>query len=263
MNDLSCVRKKLWDINLKLSKRLWELPCVEDVPRPHASRLLIPQYRKKKSTERKLRLSEQEARFTCCALLEHSKIFHYSVETPTEERYSFTEGGRPMSAQTDLSLYIVDSGAYQKVVNIEFKAHQPPQKNIGKDIEKLVRENCSCRIVGNFYHLLEACNSGTLAKLGEKFRESFLDPLMEPEKFEAIWEEVVILFSICVRADTPEQSFALQSWFEPKGHNRHSYVSDFFDFTKFDMKSNEPAYCGWTVTRNRKEGPWIAPASSD
>ena len=112
------------------------------------------------------RISEQELRFALTNL--HGKFSHpklyYSIETPTSEEYSFSGKGK-RSAASDLSFYHND----EKVLNIELKAHNPEQKAIDKDIEKLVNENCN----GAWIHLFKNEDSGTVQALFEKFKKAF------------------------------------------------------------------------------------------
>ena len=90
--------------------------------------------------------------------------FYYSVETPTSKEYSFSGKGK-RSAASDLSFYHNE----KKVLNIELKAHNPEQKAIDKDIEKLVGENCN----GAWIHILKNEDSGTIKTLFEKFEKAF------------------------------------------------------------------------------------------
>jgi hypothetical protein len=57
----------------------------------------------------------------------------------------------------------------KKVINIEFKAHNPKQESINKDIEKLVRENCN----GAWIQVFKTEDSGTVKKLFKKFESAF------------------------------------------------------------------------------------------
>ena len=88
----------------------------------------------------------------------------FSAETPTEEEYSFSGKGK-RSASSDLSFYNQNI----KVINIELKAHNPDQKSINKDIEKLVREPVN----GAWLHILENEDSGTVKTLFNKFITAF------------------------------------------------------------------------------------------
>ena len=128
-----------------------------DNPSDRKTRLKFPKYRNGKK-----RISEQELRFVMTHLL--SSDFYYSIETPTLEKYSFSEGGE-RSAATDLSVYHNDL----KILNIELKAHNPGQKSIDKDIEKLVREDCD----GAWVHLLVSERSNSVEALFKKFIKAF------------------------------------------------------------------------------------------
>lgn len=129
--------------------------------KPNRKTLLrFPEYR----TGNK-RISEQELRFAITNLhgqFSHSGLY-YSVETPTSEEYSFRGKGK-RSAASDLSFYHND----KKVLNIELKAHNPEQKSIDKDIEKLIREDFN----GAWIHILKNEDSGTVKSLFEKFEKA-------------------------------------------------------------------------------------------
>ena len=123
--------------------------------------LKFPQYRNLDK-----RISEQELRFTLTNI--HGQFGHpgldYSVETPTEKEYSFSGKDR-RSGASDLSFYHNN----EKVLNVELKAHNPDQKAIDKDIEKLVHENCN----GAWIHIFKNEDSGTVKALFEKFEKAF------------------------------------------------------------------------------------------
>jgi len=118
-----------------------------------------------KKRDDKIRISEQDLRFVFTSL--HGKFSHpnlsFSVETPTEKEYSFSGKGE-RSASSDLSFY--HEG--EKVLNIEFKAHNPEQKSIDKDIEKLMSEPHR----GAWVHIFKNEDSGTVKKLFEKFNDA-------------------------------------------------------------------------------------------
>lgn len=146
---------------------------------PTHTMLLFPRYRKGED-----RISEQEARFCFAAAVERIKEYRYSVETPTQETYSFTDGGGKISAQTDLTLWDLDGKA--KEFDIEFKAHNPEPKSIEKDIEKLVREKTN----GVWFHLFKNIDQGTFPALAGKFEEALLKHGQTREKD--------LLFAVCV-----------------------------------------------------------------
>lgn len=159
--------------------------------------LIFPRYRKtdqppssentqQKNTPPSLRVSEQEARFCFAAAVERGKDFCYSVETPTLETYSFTDGGGKISAQTDLTLWNLDEKT--KEFNIEFKAHNPEQYGVGKDIEKLVKESTK----GVWFHLFENNFQDTFPTLAKKFLLALLDPKINGLRKRDL------LFAVCV-----------------------------------------------------------------
>lgn len=130
--------------------------------KPNRKTLLkFPNYRNKGR-----RISEQELRFTLINLFEklpYPKLY-YSIETPTSEGYCF-EGAGNRSAISDLSFYYND----EKVLNIEFKANNPTQPSIDKDIKKLVSESCN----GAWIHIFKNEDSGTVKSLFKKFNKAF------------------------------------------------------------------------------------------
>ena len=133
------------------------------------SRIIFPLYRDRKKSKTN-RISEQELRFIFVeqfnAYIENKKAdspeltnLYYSVETPTNKRYIFSkdkddpevvedeESKEGVSARTDLSIYEYEKenekevGIFLKKALIEFKAHDPEQKNYRKDLCKLINEN--------------------------------------------------------------------------------------------------------------------------
>ena len=131
------------------------------------SRIIFPLYRDRKKSKTN-RISEQELRFIFVeqfnAYIENKKAdspeltnLYYSVETPTNKRYIFSkdkddpevveDSKEGVSARTDLSIYEYEKenekevGIFLKKALIEFKAHDPEQKNYRKDLCKLINEN--------------------------------------------------------------------------------------------------------------------------
>lgn len=173
---------ELVEINRRLSTNLWYITDSKSSPNGLSPRLIFPQ---KRSED--IRISEQEARTVCCGIL-NTLNYYYSIETPTEEVYQQT-GQKPLSASSDLSLWVYDNGTFNKKVNVEFKAHNPPLEHIRKDIEKLVREQTP----GNWHHTLKNIDSGTLPSLFQKFINSFVTLQSSIVNFN-----ISILFCICV-----------------------------------------------------------------
>ena len=117
-----------------------------------------------------VRISEAEARLLFALSLDKRRI-PFAVEAPTREVYSF-KGSTPMSGRIDLLCYAAseaDSGVLERNLGIEFKAHNPVQGSIRKDVEKLIREGHD----GLWFHVLKNVDSGTLGSLFGKFREAF------------------------------------------------------------------------------------------
>lgn len=146
-------------------------------PDKDSEKLIFPTYRNKE-----VRVSEQEARFAFANEISKNDIegLYYSIEVPTKKRYkdfktkpkvfeSDSKEGR--SGSIDLSLYDKESIIKQKpIVNIEFKAGQPEQASITKDILKLAFEQHK---FGVFFHVLKHSDGGTLGSLIDKFNEAF------------------------------------------------------------------------------------------
>ena len=104
------------------------------------------------------------------------------------EYYKPIEKGR--SALSDLSIY--DNSLENKLVNVEFKAHNPKQESYNKDIEKLIKEG----VRGNWFHLLKNTNNGTIKSLNHKFKSALNKVISENDfnKDKNLW----ILFFIVI-----------------------------------------------------------------
>ena len=144
-------------------------------------------FRFAKKRDSSLRISEQEFRFvmTCLAEKWFPSEITFSVEQPTEEDYSFS-GLKAQNAWTDLSFFYNEKQA----LNIEFKARQPEQSVIDKDIEKLCREP----IHGAWCHIFKNENEGTVKTLFNKFKKSIPKYLIS-DKTKPISFHILILES--------------------------------------------------------------------
>lgn len=123
-----------------------------------------------KYTNKQDRISEQEFRFAFTNFLKPTKYpnLFFSVETPTEKKYSFSKNAKgKRSASSDLSFY----NGEDKVMNIEFKANPTSQYSINKDIQKLTTETVN----GAWVHLIDGEDKGTVKRLFEKFKIAFED----------------------------------------------------------------------------------------
>lgn len=165
------------------------------------SRLLFPNYSGRR--DGKLRVSEQEARFAFAESIATTP-YYYSVETPTREGYQLT-GSRPMSAQTDLTLYDTDR---QPILNVEFKAKviSTSARNlfsIQKDVQKLLREPTD----GMWFHILEAVDNSTIPKLFETLAQAIHETAL---KFQSDIQEKHLIFHLCIL----RQQFSLNQHIE-------------------------------------------------
>ena len=141
-------------------------------------------FTKKRGSERIIR--EPELRFAYCDFLNKQKRIYFKIEAPTDEDYKFTGKGR-RKALTDLSLFEGNN----RVLNIEFKEGQAPQKQFDKDIEKLMSEN----VDGLFFHLIHNKNKRTLKTLINKFNFA-LESYWKKEHKVVGWLQFVIAIKI-------------------------------------------------------------------
>jgi hypothetical protein len=148
------------------------------------------------------------------------------VETPTENVY-MQKGVTPQSAASDLSLYVYTSNEFTKVMNVEFKAHNPPKEHIRKDIEKLLKEKTD----GNWFHTLKNIDSRTLRVLFGKMADS-----LKSCRELVSDRQVSIVFSFCVL----EKKWACLKRFKYYSsiEDFDKYVNEFFelDYTIKDKK---------------------------
>lgn len=222
MNNVnSALITDIFELNRRLSENLWQMANEQGRPSNLSPHVIYPLKR-----DQTVRISEQEARVLCCGLLNNLSLY-YSVETPTEQRY-VQKGKRKegMSAQTDLTIYVYDGQSLNRAINVEFKGPQASQDDVGKDIEKLVREGYQ----GNWFHILRNYNAGTFPALFSKFKYAFTEypKLYSPEKLSS--KTISILFCFCVLAR--RQSYMRHFLYEPATVEYDNYVSSFFDPTR-------------------------------
>lgn len=137
------------------------------------SRIIFPSYRKGE-----IRVSEQELRFVfveqfnkyCDNNVDFDAF--YSVETPTEEKYVFSNKSDPhkvildsdekgKSAMVDLTIH---SASGERICLMEFKSHNPEPFAYNKDFAKLNGERAS----GIFVQILENANGRTIKSIRKK-----------------------------------------------------------------------------------------------
>lgn len=200
----------LTQLNRNLMSLLWQMADSRTVPPPQAPRLIFPVLRNGMR-----RISEQEARALFCDLLRQQTKYYYAVETPTTQKY-MQSGMLELSARTDLALFRVHGSELACVANIEFKAKNPTLANFTKDIEKLIRE----KVTGNWFHLLDNENKGTLPSVFQKFTRAF-----EANQLY-VGHDIDILFSVCVLQTG--RAFLKRMQYKHGGSDYIPFIHDFF-----------------------------------
>ncbi len=135
------------------------------------TRLIFPKYRdeEKKNKKELTRVSEQELRFAFiesfvekCTKEEIKDLF-YSIETPTQKKYSFSkkpkedeEEGR--SAEFDTVIFKKNGNTLDRVCLIEFKAHNPNAREIEKDLLKLSIDVQNEDVIRYFIFLIKSAD---------------------------------------------------------------------------------------------------------
>lgn len=232
--------KDIFELNQRVCFDLWRLLEINQLPSTLSPRLIFPEKR-----DETIRISEQESRILYCNHLNTTQ-YYYSIETPTQNTYQQT-GTSPISASTDLSLYLHNNRTFTKMVNIEFKALNVPEENIRKDIEKLVKE----KIAGNWFHTLKNIDSGTLPSLFKKCIKALksCSPLLS-KPAEGWYNDISIIFCFCVL--DKRLAFTKQFFYQSALQSQISfdqYVEDFFKLdysaTKEDITVTESN--GWNI----------------
>jgi len=212
-------------IDQQISLKLWNLTDAHTKPTGLSPHVIYPVKR-----DKAVRISEQEARIICCGILDNLSLY-YSVETPTEKTYR-QSGKKYMSAQTDLTIYTFDGQSFHRAINVEFKGPQATKKDVGKDVEKLVREGCH----GGWFHILSNSNRGTFRSLFPKFKYGFIEypKLFSPEKFSS--KKISILFCFCILKR--KQAYMRHFFYEPSREQYEEYVEGFFDPLQLNTDSH-------------------------
>ena len=147
------------------------------------SRLIFPCYGEHRDNE--VRVSEQELRFAFvesfyeyCSEENHLDLF-YSIETPTQSKYSFIDKNKShkcnendddydsaQSASFDLVLY---DNKMQRRVYIEFKANNAAKVEHLKDLCKLISDpNPNDNSLSYFIEIVKSHNDKTIESLNKK-----------------------------------------------------------------------------------------------
>jgi len=232
INEKSSLVDDIFELNKRISENLWHMKNeANENGRPSnlSPYVIFPLKRDENKT---VRISEQEARIVCCNFLASQKTY-YSVETPTKKRY-VQKGKKPegISAQTDLTIFGFDEHSFSRAVNVEFKAHNPTEKNIGKDIEKLVREG----IQGNWFHILNSYNAGTFPALFSKFKYAFIEYPKEHNNEEFSSKIISIVFCFCVLVKP--KAYMRHFFYEPLQDKYSELVNRFFDGSQSSIDKN-------------------------
>lgn len=203
----------LIEINKRVCQDLWQVAVFPQIPSILSPHLIFPEYR-----QNAIRYSEQESRVLFCNLLDRTAYF-YSIETPTQNQYR-QSGKTDISARSDLSLYTIDNNKLDKKANIEFKAHNPRANQIGKDLEKLIKEG----LPGNWFHTLVNTDKGTLPSLFGKFKEELVHNITTIQPVS-----VSIVFCFCVLKGKEAYIKHLNIGNHAAFHNLGTILDKFFD----------------------------------
>ena len=121
------------------------------------------------------RISEQELKYAFLELFvkdNDMKGYEYSVETPTEGKYKFTDNGEkiiPMCGNgRKANIDVVIFNGDERVAIIEFKAGNPDEHSHAKDFLKLREEEQGNDLIRIFVELYSATDNGTLSNIQDK-----------------------------------------------------------------------------------------------
>ena len=164
----------------------------------NGSRLIFPHY----STvyrDGETRISEQELRFVFieqfnayCA--ENNLKLFYSVETPTEYKYTFTDKNNPhkdedgQSAMFDLCIH---NEKLERIALIEFKALNPDKFCYKKDFCKLeVEKEGKTELETFFIMMVKNADKGTLKSINAKIQNKDPKTIFRCYKLEGEGEDI-------------------------------------------------------------------------
>ena len=217
-------------------------------------RLLFPRYREKEEGEkeqggkRDLRVSEQGARFAFVEALCTAGQFRYSVETPTDKTYQFTGETKEISAQTDLTVYDLQTRCRR--CNVEFKAggispsaQERNKQKIYKDVEKLMRE----RVWGLWFHLLESAGSKTIPYFLEVIREGIRKVRDGKYKDDIQAEGLTIHVCVLKHGLSLQKDIPLSIIGDDSKLEEHLYVA--LEVSKGELRVHRPN--GWKLNQRK------------
>ncbi len=204
-------RDDLVEINKRVFRLLWSMGYARTGNNlsSKSPRIVFPGLRNKTD-----RISEQEARFAYCSVLEKSPYF-YSVEVPTEEP-SAISNQRSMSGRHDLAIYSRNPHELCREAFAEFKAHNCRSDSIEKDIRRLTQYGGT----SNWFHVLGNADRGTIPAVFHKLVNAF--PTSSNEKslemlvsFCLVKQRTAILRLFNTSSGIPSRTTA-QKFFDPK-----------------------------------------------
>ena len=200
-----------------------------------SSQLIFPKYRNKT-----VRYSEQELKQIFLKNVEEDKNYFYSIETPTEYGYRFSDTEMPLvkethekddkyeSARFDVSLYSKNNKD-DLLTHVEFKYGNPDKKSgICKDFLKLVSEVKFTNEKKNFFvHYLSVKEeSGWESRTFPSLFSKYLDSVADIIKSDLINEEdlsKVTVYLLCIFEEPEAES-------EPK-------IASAYHFSLADLKN--------------------------
>ena len=151
-------------------------------PSGNKSRIIFPQY-SKEYRNGETRLSEQELRFIFVEQFnkycDNKLSWFYSVETPTEHKYIFSERGVKNSnpnmtdnkgeGQSAMVDFAIHDETLKRIALVEFKALNPHKLSFIKDFKKLNAEPIDDTY---FIMYIKSSDSGTINNLKLKVKSS-------------------------------------------------------------------------------------------
>jgi hypothetical protein len=156
INSTFKILKDVYDNQQEVMKKVSGKDC--------GSRIVFP-----KKQDNTTRISEQELRFVFVEQLNKEISdwdVYYSVETPTEDSYSFKDEiktGEGQSGNFDLVIY---DSQLNRIALIEFKANNPTEHNCAKDFAKLNNEGSN--LFRCFILIVKNANDKTFPNIHKK-----------------------------------------------------------------------------------------------
>jgi len=152
----------------------------------NGNKLIFPNYQDGNGNNTKVRISEQEAKILFIKLFETDMDvkFHYSVETPTKSKYSFT-GKNHRSGRFDMCIHdkdghrecLIEFKALNKNTdndedNVENNDENKKQKSYADDFVKLLFDDDKKILTNYFIHILDKPNDNIENVYKKKLKEA-------------------------------------------------------------------------------------------